>query len=283
MCTGAEIALLAASAASTVGGTVMANEQQKKSMRRYNNEVSDQNRLLSQQYAERQNQINNARDQQAKVFQEIGAQQDAEFAKQTELAKKKQQVFQQAAEQSVNKGAESQEFADAVANRMNLFNETAPADYGASTSGGTENRVLREAAEKSHTAAAERSGGIANALARMGALNDVGQRQNDLFRSLDTNLGDVAKEANTSSNLLSAKLRTPEYRMGALSAVMGEAANTPYYRGQEPVYRTPNTLFADALKGAGQLGMTGYFMGAGMPKTGKWINPDTGATVPIRG
>ena len=270
MCTGAEIALLALAAGGTAYGTISANNNAKAAGRKYNNEVSAQNKMLSEQYADRTAKINEARDAQAEVFKNIGVQQDEEFARQTELAKKKQQVFQQSVEQPVIQNVASPEFADAVASRNKMYEDSAlalPADYGASANGETENRVLRDAAEKALTLRKDRSGKMADALSRMGAVEDTGQKRAELFRALDINMGDVAQDAATSANTLSTKLRTPEYRMGALSAVMGENANTPYYRGTEPMYRTPNTLWSDLAKGGGQLGMNAYFMGAGAPKT----------------
>lgn len=254
MCTGLEIAALAA----TAGGTILSQQQQQSSMKNYNNQVAQQNQLLQDQFMERQQKIKNSQNDQARVFKEMSDAQDAEFAKQTELARQKQQAFEQSVNQPVVKGADSQEFQNAVEARNQLFRDTAQQvtpDFGTSNKSGTENRVLRQAAEKALADKEEKTTGIVDAQSRMSALQDVAQQQGQLFRDINTQMNDVAQDANASSRLLSYKLRQPEYRMGAQSAVQGEQVNTPYFRGQEPVYRTPNTLFADLLGGAGQLGM----------------------------
>lgn len=255
MCTGLEIAALAA----TAGGTIMANQQQKSAMKDYNSQVTRQNKLLTDQFSERQTKIKNSQDAQARLFQEISADQDAEYAKQSELARQKQQQFEESVRQPVTQGAQSQEFQDAVDARNQLFRDTAKtvtADFGTSNRSGTENRVLRQAAEKEMQDKSEMTAGVADARSRMSALQDVQQGQAQLFRDIGVNMSDIAKDANASSKLLDYKLRTPEYLMGAHSAVQGEQVNTPYFRGQEPFYRTPNTLFADLLQGGGQLGVS---------------------------
>lgn len=275
MCISAATALAALSAAATVAGTVSSNNAQKSQMRNYNNQVNQQNRLLEQQYADRQKKTYAARDEQAKVFNEIATAQDAEFAKQQELAKQKQKVFQEALQQPAVGGDQTPLFEGAVAKRNQLFTDTGgdlPGSYG-STDGATENRVIRQAAEKAKSNKAEKTSGIIGSLSRMSAYQDVDQQQGELFRDLNLDMGDVASEARGRSRLLDFKLRPSQAKMGALGASIGETTQAPYFRGTEPIYTPPDTTFSDILSGAGQLGMDAYFQGA-------FDTPATGAVVP---
>lgn len=260
-------AMLALSALSTGASMYMQNQAQKSSMKRYNNEVTQQNRMLSQQYADRQKKINSARDEQAKTFQQVADQQDAELANQRKIAAEKQALFQDMAQKPVVKGADSPEFQQAVDQRNQLFTDTATTpSYMPSGTDTAENRVLRSAAEKANLREKEKTSGMADALSRMGAMGDVQQAQGQLFRDLNLGLTDKANEAQSGTTMLNYKLRSPEYHMGALSNVMGEQASMPYFRGQEPQYKPPNTLFADLLGGAGQLGSMYSFYQPGAVK-----------------
>jgi hypothetical protein len=250
----------------TVASTFMQNSAQKKSMGDYNNQVRKQNKLLQDQFTDRQKKINEARTQQGRTFQEMASAQDAEFAKQKDLARQKQQVLEQAVQQPTNQGMKAPEFDQAVDRRNQLFRDTAgapTADFnptGPAAPDTAENRILRSAQEKASLRENDKTAGMVDALSRMGALGDQQQRQQALFRDMNVGMSDVAQDAQAGSRALDFKLRTPGYRMGALSNVMGEQASMPYYRGQEPTYRQPNTLFADILGGASQLaGMYGFY------------------------
>lgn len=258
MCTGLEIAALAASTAATAGGTIMQNQAQKKQMKRYNQEVNTQNRLLESQHADRQLKINAAKDEQARTFNEVASAQDMEFEKQRNLSKDKQKLFQDMATKPINT-ADAPEMQAAVDKRNQMYAESArelPASYSAPANAATENRVLRDYGEKADMKEKTRTTGIADAMARMGAMGDVKGKQAALFRDLGTGMNDIADTAASGSRALDYALRPKEYRMGALGASMGEQANTPYFRGTEPVYKPPNTLLPDLLSGAGQIGMT---------------------------
>lgn len=269
---------LIASAGATAGGAYLSNQQQKKSMQNYNNQVTDQNRRLSEQFAEKQKLINDSKTQQGKVFNDIAAQQDAEFNKQTEFAKQKAKLFQDMAAQPVVQGAASPEFQQATAARQSLFTDGTAGALPGSFDVGSENKdkVLREAEAKIGGAEKARTAGITGAQAKIGALGDVASSQNRLFQDVGIKMGDIATDANRSTNLLSGSLRLPEYRMAALGAAAGDAAGTPYFRGQEPVYRTPNTLFADLLQGGGQLGLSSIFRQPKAAAKNTWTDPDTG-------
>jgi hypothetical protein len=272
--------MLAASLAATAGGAYMNNRAQNKSMRQYNTQVTQQNKLLSDQFADKQRLMNQNKDSQARLFNEMGAAQDAEFQNQTRLADEKSRAFQEAVKDPVMVGgAKSPAFDQAVNDRVKMFTDTStdlPGNFGVANSGGTENRVLRMAADKDKAARDAKSLGIATAQAKMAALGDADQAQGNLFRNLDVKMGDFARQADAGTRALSSKLRLPEYRMGALGNAMGEAAQTPYFRGQEPVYRTPNTLFGDVLTGLGQIGSSYVFKqpGAAGATAKPWINPD---------
>ncbi len=248
-------AMMALSAAGTVASMFMQNKAQQSAMKDYNSQVGRQNKLLQDQFQDRQKKIGEARTQQGRTFKTMADAQDAEFARQKELAAKKQQVFEQAAQKPVNVGAESPEFQQAVDRREQMFKEVGVtpdfAPMGADTA---ENRVLRSSAEKANLKEKTKTDGMIGALNKMGAMGDTEQKQGQLFRDLTVGLGDVAQDAKAGSRALEYKLRNPEYRMGALSNVMGEQANMPYFRGREPQYQQPNTLFADILGGASQLG-----------------------------
>lgn len=258
MCTGLELAALAASTAATAGSAVMQNRAQQKNMKRYNEQVNQQNRLLESQHADRQQKINAAKDEQARTFNEVAGEQDAEFEKQRNLAKEKQKLFKDMATKPLNT-ADAPEMQDAVDKRNQMYAESArelPASYSAPANATTENRVLRDLGEKSALNEKTRTSGIADAMARMGAMGDVKGKQAALFRDLGVGMNDFADDAASSSRALDYRLRPKEYRMGALGASMGEQANMPYFRGTEPVYKPPNTLLPDLLGGAGQIGMT---------------------------
>jgi hypothetical protein len=264
MCTGAE-ALLAASLVSTAGGAVMGNQQQKRATKKYNNQVSAQNRLLSEQFADRQKQVGAAKEDQAKVFNEIASKQDAEFERQKQLAAEKEQVFKEALQKPSLIAAQSPAFDESVANRDKMFKDTdgfSMPDYGGNAAASTENRVLRDAADKSLEKQSAKSNKVAGALSKISALRDANQGQAELFRDLGTGIKDVANKAVESSRLLNFSLRPQQYRMGALDASMRDRASAPYYRGEEPVFRYPNSTASDILMGAGKLGSTAAFMGA---------------------
>lgn len=274
-------AMLALSLAGTAASSVMQAQSQQKSMRNYNNQVAAQNDLLQRQFTDRQNKINSARDQQAALFKEISDAQDAEFAKQTAMAKDKERLFQEAASRPILKAADSPEFQQAVDSRNRLFADTvAPANYNSSDSENTaENRVLRAAAEDAQGKERGKAAGMAGALAKMSALQDNAQGQTQLFRDLNVGLGDAASNATQSMNMLNYRLRAPQYRMGALSNVMGEQQNMPYFRGNEPTYKPGNTLFADLLGGASSIGANYAFRQPATPVQKPWVNPDTGQRV----
>lgn len=278
-------ALSALSLAGTVGSTLLSGQAAKRSEKNYNNQVRAQNDLLQRQYQDRQNKINQARNSQAELFKNIADSQDEEFAKQRELAAQKEQIFQNAAADTVNRGALSPDFDQAVDERKRLFQEQLqPTDYGISNNGSVENKVLRIAADNANAAEQARSGGIADALARMGALQDVQQKQGGLFRNLTTGLNDVAQTSAARQRLLESKLRAPQYRMGALGAVMGEQQNTPYYRGVEPVFKRPNTIAADILGGASSLaGMYAFRQPAPQPAPQPQTVPVYGPFQPGKG
>jgi hypothetical protein len=252
---------------STVGGTLLSNQQNKKSMKRYNEEVTRQNKLLSDQHADRQAKINAARDQQGKIFGDVVSAQDAELKNQQKLSKEKQRIFEETTQKPVIAANASPEFEQAVGNRERIFNSIQPtADYSTpAATGSTENRVLRQAAEKAKSEQTEKAMGVVGAQNKLSAMQDVDQSRTQLFRDLDRGLTDKATEAQAGQGILQNKLRLPEYRMGAQSAVMGENANMPYFRGQEPIFKRPNTTAADILSGLGTLGSMYSFY---QPKAG---------------
>lgn len=256
MCTGAEIALLAGSAAASVGGSVMSNRAQSKQMDAYNRQVEDQNKLIQTQYQDRQNTMARARDSQAKLFDEVGAKQDAELARQRSLGDEKKALFQNAVEtQPMAKGSTLD---SAVAERKALFDMEPNADgtYQVPTSGGgTEDRVLRQAGEKASGVAAAKAGKQNNALVRLGAMGDVQSGQTRFFNDVGRSMDDKAKDAAASESLLGYNLRPDEARMNSLGNVMGEQVQLPYYRGVEPVFNPANTLGSDLLSGAGTLAL----------------------------
>jgi hypothetical protein len=266
---------LMASAGATAGGAYLNHQQQKSSMKDYNNQVTRQNQMLTDQFAEKQRKINDAKTQQGKVFNDIATQQNDEYAKQVEFAKQKAQLFQDMAAKPVIQAAASPEYQDAVASREQLFTDGGALPGSFDVGGGTQDKVLREAEANIGGAEKARTKGITGAQAKIGALSDVAGTQNRLFQDVGVKMGDIATDANRSTNMLSGSLRLPEYRMAALGAAAGEEANTPYFRGQEPVYRTPNTLFADLLGGAGQLGLSAALKQPAAAKKNIWTNPDT--------
>lgn len=278
MCTGVEPLLMGLSLASTAAGTVLNNRAAQNSAKNYNNQVNAQNRLLEQQYADRQNKIYQAQGEQAKAFTEQSAAQEEEFKRQTEFAKKKQQAFEAALQQPQASGATTQNIDSYAGQRGKLFADmpnTMPGSFAtaAPTNESTEDRVLRESAEKSGTRESAKSAGVTKALAQISGAQDATQAQGALFRDLGTKLNDVASDSAASSNLLSYKLRPVDYRMNALGNVIGQQVNTPYFRGQEPIARAPNSTIADVFSGLGNLGTTAVFRGIG--QTAKpWINPD---------
>jgi len=93
MCTGLELAAIASTVA-TAGGQLYNAKQGRKAEKRYNEQVNNQNRMLEQQYADRQQKIYAAKDEQANTFNQIASEQDAELANQKALAEKKSQLFQ---------------------------------------------------------------------------------------------------------------------------------------------------------------------------------------------
>lgn len=259
MCTGLEIAAIASTVAAGAG-QVMNRQAARKTEKRYNEQVNQQNRLLEQQYSDRQKKIYAAKDQQADTFNQIANQQDEEFANQKALQEKKAQLFQDVAKQPVNTAA-APEAEQARADRNKLFADTDitfAGGYNPTANGTTEDRVLRTAADKANLNEKTRTGGIADAQARIGAQGDVQQKQGGLFRDMSAGMNSISGDAQAGQRALEMRLRRPQYRMGALGASMGEQANTPYFRGVEPQMQQPNTLFGDLLTGTGQIG-TQYF------------------------
>lgn len=235
-------------------GTMMQQQQQKAQMKRYNNQVNSQNALLTQQYADRTRRINEARDESARSANEMSAAQRLEFEKQTRMADEKAQSFQTATQDNALRGANSDAFAEGVAKRNQLFNDTdMPADYSVPNSGGTENRVVQAANEKAMAKSKTKTAGVADAAARMASLQDAGIAQNDLFRDIGVKLNDAGDRARSSSAALTNKMRLPQYHMQAVTAAAGDNAAQPYFRGEEPQYKPPNTMFADIFTGGGGL------------------------------
>lgn len=271
MCDPATLIALA-SAAATAGGAVMTNQAQKSSAKQYNNQVTQQNNLLQQQFQDRQEKINNARDAQARVFQQTADLQDQENARQTQMLQEKAKAFQEAAAQP-EVGAKSPVIDNSMNSRLSAFAAEPTqiaADYGlSSTAGGgsSEDRILRDHAAGAEAAQSARSSGIVAALSRMGATQDAASKQGQLFTDIGRGINDAGLEADASSRLLDSKLRAPDYKMNSLGQVIGEQVSTPYFRGQEPWARPADTTAGDVLGGLGQIGLNSYFMGAGTPKT----------------
>lgn len=260
MCTGLEMALIGL--AGTAGSTMLNASAQNKSMNQYNDQVTRQNALQTQQFQDRRKQIEAGKDEQERLFKDIASKQDIEYAKQQQMAKDKQARFQEAVQDSTVKQNDAPEFAQATGDRRQLFRDVSgpKADYGASAAGGTENKVMRLAAEKIGGEQDGTTDKVVGALAKMGAMQDVDQQRTQLFRELGLDLDTMARDAQGSARVASVGTESERQRLGAVSGSMGEAAQAPYFRGEEPVYRPPNTMVGDILGGGSQLLSTYGYM-----------------------
>lgn len=279
MCTGLELAAIASTVA-TGAGQYMNYRAGKKAEKRYNEQVNNQNRLLEKQYADRQQKLYAGKDEQARIFNETAAAQDAELENQKKMSAEKQQLFQDMLANPINTAA-APEAEAARAERNKLFADTdvtLGGSYNPTANGTTENRVIQDAAEKAQAKEGKKTAGIADAAARLGAMGDVRAKQGILFGDLTNETNTINADAQAAQRLLEMRLRPKQYRSGAVGAAMGDAVQTPYFRGEEPVFQQPNTLFGDLMSGAGQLG-TSYFT-TQLPKN-RWRNPDTGVVVSI--
>ena len=264
-------AIAALSAAASGVGMVMQNRAQNASMKNYNNQAAQQNQLLQQQFQDKNEKINAARESQARVFQNMAAMQDEENARQTQMLKDKASLFQsQVAQPEIGAGSPVVG-AEAVARQEMAAPTQLAADYAAPSGqspASSEDRILREHNAATADRQSARSSGIVAALSRMGATQDAASKQGALFSGMARSINDANTECAASSGILNNKLRRPEYDNSRFGQVIGEQASTPYFRGQEPWLRPANTTFGDILSGAGSIGLNSYFMGAPNKPTG---------------
>jgi hypothetical protein len=261
-------ALLAAGTAASVGGSIMRQNAYEDRMDQYNREASERNRRVSEQYADRQQKIYNARDAQERLFQQLTDTQDAEQERQRAFADERRQQLNEALNAYTDVGRRRDEVAEGAAKRRSVADKAG--DFGVTagyeTSGSAAPEVVRDRVSDRAESGAAEGRERADAMFQMGGFDDLNLGDRNLFRMLETDLNTTAQDARRSRRDYNASLAPIRSRNQALNRSQ-RFYGSQGYGIPEPVFQQPNTGFADALSGLGNLGTTigaqNLFTGAG--------------------
>lgn len=278
-------ALLAAGTAASAGSAYMQGQAQQDQMEAYNRQASERNRRVSEQYADRQQKIYNARDQQEKLFQQLTNRQDAEQQQQRQFADERRAQLEQALNNMAGGQNQRMQQAEDGADERRAAAEQA-GDFGVTsgyrTSGSAAPEVVRDQVDRRAEAGGDEGRAIADAGFGVRGFQDLGMADQQLFRSLQTDLNDTAQNARRSESGYQSSIIPIQAQNSSLNRAQRFYGNQGYGI-PEPVFQQASTPFADVMGGLGNaattIGAQNLFTGAGGGNA-SYLRGRTKGTVP---